>query len=66
MCEICYRSPCHPSCPNYEPEICTYCDLCNSTIYVGDEYYEIDCSDICEDCISEYVSGRKKTAEKGD
>lgn len=65
MCEICYRSPCHPSCPNYEPEICTYCEICESPIYEGDKFYEeINGCIMCVDCLMDYISEHEKTAEK--
>ena len=47
MCRECRQEPCHPSCPNAEPQKCV-CDRCGRTlgrhIYIEDEY-------ICDDCL---------------
>lgn len=40
-------------------EIADKCDCCGKDIIVGEEYYDIDGTMICEECIKTY----KKTAE---
>lgn len=43
ICEICFRNPCHPSCPNYiQPKAIHYCSSCGDGIYDGEEYIEND------------------------
>lgn len=60
MCEICRRTPCHPSCPNApEPSIFDHCVECGYEIYDGDEYYEIDGKKYCEACVGSFL----RTAE---
>lgn len=59
MCEICYRSPCHTSCPNYEPEQIYTCGECENSIYEGDTYYSFDGYALCKECIDKH----EKTAE---
>lgn len=52
MCRVCRMSPCHPSCPNAEPQKCV-CDRCGRTlgryIYIEDEY-------ICTDCLEDFTA----------
>lgn len=54
MCSVCLHNPCHPSCPNAEPEKpeC-YCDVCKSPIYAGNEYYDANGTRVCKDCLEE-------------
>lgn len=59
MCEICHRSPCHPSCPNYEPEQVYTCDECENPIYECDTYYSFEGYALCEECVDKH----KRTAE---
>ena len=40
-------------------EVCT-CDICGYGINEGDDYYEIDSNNFCDDCINDY----RKTATK--
>jgi hypothetical protein len=30
------------------------CDICNGSIYDGDEYYDVDGTIICEECIGDF------------
>ena len=52
MCRVCRQEPCHPSCPNAEPQKCV-CDRCGRTlgryIYIEDEY-------ICTDCLEDFTA----------
>ena len=52
MCSACRMNPCHPSCPNAEPQNCV-CDICGSTlskyIYLNDEY-------ICSSCLEDHTA----------
>lgn len=60
MCKECRQHPCHPRCPNAdEPTVVFLCGWCNSEIIEGDDYYNIDDCQVCEEC----VSGRRHTAE---
>ena len=39
MCDLCLRNPCHPVCPNYDPQKpIHYCSLCGEGIAIGEEY----------------------------
>jgi len=40
----------HPA-DEKEPEIIHYCDLCDSAIYEGEDYYDIGGTKVCEDCV---------------
>ncbi len=47
MCSICEHDPCHPSCPNYNPENNSgkkkpleYCSVCGVPILPGEQYIE--------------------------
>ncbi len=60
MCSECGMIPCHPCCPNApEPQIVLYCCGCGAEIYEGEDYYDIDGTPACEDC----VSRMKRTAQ---
>ena len=60
MCNICHSIPCRPQCPNAEPEQVYTCDLCETPIYEGDDYYDI----VSQLCIcGECIAGAKRTAE---
>ena len=53
MCEICMQTSCDSRCPNAaEPPIYAKCEKCGAKIYDGDDYFEIDCHNYCEDCVS--------------
>lgn len=61
MCNECRRNPCHPCCPNAEPEIPIYfCDGCGKGIYDGEDHYPLFGERYCVDCIE----GQKTTAER--
>lgn len=61
MCAICLQSPCHPRCPNAEPDKpVLYCDQCKEPIYVEDDYYHIDFQNLCLDCFLEYADANLK------
>ena len=51
MCEICRQYPCAAGCPNNDDEPLFYCRICDSPIYAGEDYYEIDDTIYCEDCV---------------
>lgn len=59
MCAECRQTPCHPSCPNYEPEQIYTCDECENPIYESDTYYSFEGYALCEDCVDKH----KRTAE---
>lgn len=56
ICEECFRTPCHPQCPNAPPlKIIGRCTYCNKHIY-EDEFYITDLYDYIfdkEDCLIE-------------
>ena len=56
MCQLCRSNPCDPRCPNSEPKVVHYCDVCGGEIYEGDDYYDIHeerwCSECVESCLS--------------
>lgn len=55
MCDVCFKSPCHPRCPNApDPPAVYVCSGCSSTIYDGDDYYEVLGEQFCSDCIDSY------------
>ncbi|MBR2385258.1 MAG: hypothetical protein IKA99_06615 [Clostridia bacterium] len=43
----------------YKEQVADRCQCCDGDIMVGEEYYDIDGTIICEECIDEY----RKTAE---
>lgn len=54
MCSVCLQSPCHPSCPNAEPEKPVYvCVECGNPIYVGDKFFPSADGPICKECMEE-------------
>ncbi len=54
MCAECRQTPCHPSCPNAEPDkVIGMCYLCKVKIFEGDTYYKLDDMEFCEECISD-------------
>lgn len=52
MCDVCRQTPCHPRCPNAEIPIFDLCEKCGAKIYDGDDYFEVDGNNYCEDCVS--------------
>lgn len=63
MCAERRQTPCHPRCPNAEPERPVYfCDGCGKGIYDGEEYYPLFSERYCVECIE----GNRKTAERCD
>jgi hypothetical protein len=63
MCIECIQTPCHPRCPNAEPD--PYMPLpcsvsgCRNEIHLGEEYFD-DYGDviICRDCLEEISAAR--------
>lgn len=54
MCSECFSTPCRMGCPNApEPTVYSHCAMCGMEIYEGDEYYEVDGKDYCEECIGD-------------
>lgn len=52
MCAECRQTPCHPSCPNAEPdEPIRKCYLCGRDIFAGNTYYQLYDMEFCEECI---------------
>ena len=70
MWECCRQNPCHPRCPNAEPEVVFYCERCAEPISAGDTYAAVCDAIICEECLTEMTAaewleiagGEKKTA----
>ena len=56
MCEECLQYPCHPRCPNAVIPVACHCDVCDAEILDGEEMYDIDGMNVCENCI---IRGRK-------
>ncbi|MBQ4447398.1 MAG: hypothetical protein II897_03800 [Clostridia bacterium] len=69
MCEICYRSPCDPRCPNApQPEAVFVCKSCGEDIVEGEDYYELDGEHYHEECFKDEavsILEDKYGAEKG-
>ena len=59
MCEICMQTPCAAGCPNND-EALTWCSRCESAIFAGDDFYEIDDTVYCVDCV--YIC--RRTADR--
>ena len=54
ICEECFRTPCHPQCPNAPPlKIIGRCKYCNKYIHEDDFYIKdvYDYNFCCEDCL---------------
>lgn len=52
MCRTCLSSPCHPRCPNAEPEKPIHtCHDCGKGIYHEDKYAEIGGVTYCLNCL---------------
>lgn len=48
-----------------EPKLSQHiCEQCDRVIYVYEEFYRFDDAVICEDCLYEYASQFKSTAEE--
>lgn len=47
-----------------ESEPIFYCTNCKKEIYYGDNYYETDLGDICEDCFDEIQINEKRECER--
>ena len=57
MCRTCLTTPCHPRCPNAEPEKPIYsCYNCQGKIFFDEKYVEIDGVQYCVDCIDNMES----------
>lgn len=57
MCELCHKTPCHPTCPNAaDPEPLYECNVCGNAIYEGEYVYYINDEYWCERCISDCCS----------
>jgi hypothetical protein len=55
MCSECLQNPCHPRCPNAEsPEVYAKCYICGYEIYEGEKYFEMQCGDICTECLKDF------------
>lgn len=52
MCDVCLRSPCHPSCPHAPaPPSVFVCSGCGDDILDGDDYWDVLGEQFCENCI---------------
>lgn len=52
MCAECRQTPCHPSCPNAEPDkLLGKCYLCGRKIFDVNTYYQLDDMEFCEECV---------------
>lgn len=52
MCQECWQSPCHPRCPNSEPQKMGICNQCGEELYAGYEIWtdfeeNLYCSEKC-------------------
>lgn len=60
MCDVCYKKPCDPRCPNApEPPSVFVCSGCGDLILDGDDYWDIMGEQFCEEC----VDSMKRVAE---
>ena len=60
MCEYCQSMPHSHGCPfEDDPPFFAECDLCRCEIYVGEDYFEINGLQICEDCMAK----QRRTAD---
>ena len=63
MCKECLKTPCDVRCPNAEQEEpIMLCELCRGDIYRGDDFYIIDKTTICENCLEGYLELSKFVA----
>lgn len=55
MCELCRHTPCHPACPNAEPDSHIICENCGEWIREGDRYFlsPLDGTVLCESCVDD-------------
>lgn len=55
MCELCRQNPCHPACPNAEPDRHIICENCGEWIREGDRYFNspLDGTILCESCVDD-------------
>ena len=53
MCSVCGHYTCTAGCPENSASAVYICDSCSSEIYSGEDYYNLDGSIYCEDCIFE-------------
>lgn len=55
MCDLCRQYPCHPSCPNADPDRSIRCENCGERIYEGDRYFNspLDGTILCENCVDD-------------
>ena len=52
MCRTCLSSPCHPRCPNAEPENPVHtCYQCHEGIFFEEKFAEIGGVPYCLDCL---------------
>ena len=55
MCSLCRQNPCHPRCPNYDPEqdAVYTCAECGEPILSGEEYIDTLSGQIHRECAEE-------------
>ena len=54
MCDICYKNPCDPRCPNApEPQSVFVCSGCGDNICDGDYYVDLLGEQWCMNCIED-------------
>lgn len=52
MCDICWRNPCDPRCPNApDPRAVFVCSGCGHNILDGDRVWHILGEQFCERCV---------------
>lgn len=52
MCDVCYKQPCDPRCPNApEAQSVFVCSGCGDNIYDGDDYWDVMGEQWCKECI---------------
>jgi len=52
MCQICKRTPCMPMCPNERSSSYDDCAECGSSIYQGQEHYNLNGYKFHSNCIT--------------
>ena len=54
MCDVCFKSPCDPRCPNApDPPSVFVCSGCGDNIVDGEDYWDLLGEQFCENCIND-------------
>ena len=61
ICEECFKTPCHPQCPNAPPpKVIKTCLECGQEFITEDEYFQTEYGDFCDyHCFGDYLLHEK-------